>query len=93
MNLEILECDRNQLEEISGFNNLLELYCSSNKIEIIKNLNKLEVLHCYKNKIKNLEYMIGLRELLCDYDICLSKHYTIAESNDYKNNITLTYFK
>lgn len=92
--LEILECDKNKLTHIEDFINLKELYCSRNDITTIRNLNKIEVIHCYKTNVTKMEYVQTLKELLCDYkeDLVLSKHYTIVNSDVYRNKIILIHF-
>lgn len=68
--LEILECDRNYLEELNLEKTkiLRVLFCSENRLTKIDNLpHTLEIMHCNNNQIKrlHLQNITGLKTLYC----------------------------
>jgi hypothetical protein len=68
--LEILECDRNYLEELDldKTKNLKVLSCSENRLTKIENLpTTLETIYCNDNQIKRLylQNILGLKTLHC----------------------------
>lgn len=67
--LEVLNCNNNNLRELSGTGDLVELYCSNNKLEqIIDSMPQLRHLNCSRNKLSNLPKIESIKVLNCSHN-------------------------